>query len=60
MDDEKFKIWATLKILALSKALDYDNSLFTTSNLDMLFAIRDAHQEKIRKEQSGKIIQLFS
>jgi len=60
MDDEKFILWATLKILKLRKALDYSNSFFTTNELDMLFAIRDANQKKIRKAQKGKVIQLFT
>lgn len=61
MNDEQFKIWAALKILELREALGNANSFFTTTELDMLFNIKEQYQSKIRKQQTGnKIIKLFS
>ncbi len=59
MDDEKFRLWAALKILELREALDNNNSFFTTDQLAMLFTIRDQNIDKVRKAQSGKVVQLF-
>ena len=58
MNDKKYILWATLKILELRKALDYDNSFFTTSQLDRLFAIRDLQQEEDRKKLKNKVRKL--
>ncbi len=59
MTEEEFKLWATLKILKLREMLDFDNSLFTTTELDMLFAIKEQHKNEDRKKEKGKIVQLF-
>ncbi len=56
MDDDRFKVWAALKILELREAMGNNNSFFTTIELDMLFKIRDENKPK----NTGKIIKFPS